>query len=54
MYRIDLKHLLWALDEFVAGRVVNQIHVDPETKRLAVIALERMLANVSPQPVATK
>ncbi len=54
MYRIDLRHLLWALDEFVAGRVVNQIEVDPETKRLAVIALERMLANVSPQPVATQ
>ena len=54
MYRIDPKHLLWSLDELVAGRVVNQIKVDPETKRLAVIALERMLANVSPQPVAAK
>ena len=54
MYRIDLKHLLWVLDELVAGRVVNQIQVDPETKRLAVVALERMLANVSAQPVAIK
>jgi len=54
MYRIDAKHLLWTLDELVAGRVVNQIKVDPETKRLAVIALERMLANVSAQPVAIK
>ena len=52
MYRIDLKHMLWVLDELVAGRVVNQIQVDPETKRLAVVALERMLANVSSQPVA--
>ncbi|MCH7884308.1 MAG: quinolinate synthase NadA [Planctomycetes bacterium] len=52
MYRIDLKHMLWVLDELVAGRVVNQIQVDPETKRLAVVALERMLANVSAQPVA--
>jgi len=54
MYRIDLKHMLWVLDELVAGRVVNQIQVDPETKRLAVVALERMLANVSAQPVAIK
>ncbi len=54
MYRIDLRHLLWALDELVAGRVVNQIKVDPETKRLAVLALQRMLANVAPQPVAIK
>jgi len=54
MYRIDLKHLLWSLDELVAGRVVNPIRVDPETKRLAIFALERMLANVSPQPVAIK
>lgn len=51
MFRIDVKHLLWCLDELVEGRVVNQIKVDPETRRLAVIALERMLANVAPLPV---
>ncbi|MEK6674883.1 MAG: quinolinate synthase NadA [Planctomycetota bacterium] len=54
MYRIDLKHLLWCLDELVAGRIVNQIKVDPETKHLAAIALQRMLENVTPQPVAIK
>ena len=54
MYRIDARHLLWVLDELVAGRVVNQIKVDPETKRLSLIALERMLANVTAQPVAIK
>jgi quinolinate synthase len=54
MYRIDLKHLLWALDELVAGRVVNRIKVDAETKRDALVALERMLANVPSQPVAVK
>ena len=54
MYRIDAKHLLWTLDELVAGRVVNQIKVAPETRRLAVMALEQMLANVAPQPVAIK
>ena len=54
MYRIDLKHLLWTLDELAEGRVVNRIKVDPETRTLAVIALKRMLANVSAQPVAIK
>jgi len=54
MYRIDLRHLLWVVDELVAGRIVNQIKVEPETRRLAGIALERMLANVSAQPVAIK
>jgi quinolinate synthase len=44
MYRIDLKHLLWALDELVEGRVVNRIRVDPETRTLARIALDRMLS----------
>ena len=54
MYRIDLKHLLWSLDEIAAGRVVNRIRVDPETASLARIALKRMLANVSSTPVAIK
>jgi quinolinate synthase len=44
MYRIDLKHLLWVLDNLVEGRVVNQIKVDPETRALARIALDRMLS----------
>ncbi len=54
MYRIDLKHLCWCLDELAAGRIVNQIRVPPETRRWAVVALERMLENVSAQPVSAK
>ncbi len=54
MYRIDLKHLLWVLDELVEGRIVNQIQVDHATKEQARVALERMLANVSAEPVAIK
>lgn len=54
MYRIDLRHLLWCLDELAAGRVVNQITVDPEATQLAIIALNRMLANVTSQPVGIK
>jgi len=44
MNRIDLPHLVWALEELVAGRVVNQITVDPDTAHHARVALERMLA----------
>jgi quinolinate synthase len=44
MNRIDLPHLVWALESLVEGTVVNQIEVDPETERLAKIALDRMLA----------
>ncbi len=44
MNRIDLPHLTWTLESLVAGRVVNQIEVDPETARWARVALDRMLA----------
>lgn len=44
MYRIDLKHLLFALDELAVGRVTNQIRVDAETRTLARLALDRMLS----------
>jgi quinolinate synthase len=44
MNRIDLPHLVWALEELVAGRVPNQITVEPETARHARAALDRMLA----------
>jgi quinolinate synthase len=46
MYRISPRHLAWVLDELAEGRVVNQIKVDPETKTLARIALDRMLSLV--------
>ena len=54
MYRIDMPHLLHALDNLAEDRIVNRIRVDPETARLAIIALDRMLANVSAQPLAIK
>ncbi|MFN2536822.1 MAG: quinolinate synthase NadA, partial [Mycobacteriales bacterium] len=44
MNRIDLPHLVWALEELVAGRVPNQITVEPETARFARTALDQMLA----------
>ena len=43
MNRIDLPHLVWALENLAAGHVVNQITVDPETEHYAKHALQRML-----------
>ena len=43
MNRIDLPHLVWALESLVEGRVVNRIEVDPGTERWAKVALQRML-----------
>jgi len=44
MNRIDLPHLVWALEELVAGRVVNEIRVDAATAHQARSALDQMLA----------
>jgi quinolinate synthase len=43
MYRIDLPHLCWAIENLVDGKIVNQIQVDPETRKYATLALQRML-----------
>jgi quinolinate synthase len=43
MYRIDLAHLCWSLENLAAGRPVNVINVAPETARWSLVALERML-----------
>ncbi len=44
MNRIDLPHLVWALESLVSGKVVNEIKVDSETARYSKMALEQMLA----------
>ena len=49
MNRIDLPHLVWALEALVDGRVVNRIEVDPDTAHWARLALDRMLALPGPQ-----
>jgi len=43
MNRIDLPHLVWALESLADGSVVNTIEVDPQTQAEATIALQRML-----------
>lgn len=44
MYRVHPAYILWTLEHLIAGEVVNQITVDPETAREASVALDRMLA----------
>ena len=44
MNRIDLPHLVWAMESLVNGHLVNQICVDSEIAKFAKVALERMLA----------
>ncbi len=43
MYRIDLAHLCWSLENLAAKAPVNVIRVDEETARWSRVALERML-----------
>ena len=43
MYRIDLAHLCWTLENYAAGSSVNVIRVDDETQKWSLVALERML-----------
>ena len=44
MNRIDLPHLVWAMESLVSGQLVNQIKVETEIAKYAKVALERMLA----------
>jgi quinolinate synthase len=44
MYRIHPAYLAWVLDNLLEGQVVNRIQVEPEVKKWAKVALERMLA----------
>ena len=44
MNRIDLPHLVWVMENLVAGRTLNQISVEEKTAHFARVALERMLA----------
>ena len=44
MNRIDLPHLVWAMESLVNGRLVNQIKVKEDVARYAKVALDQMLA----------
>ena len=44
MFRITPVHLLWALENLGAGKVVNQISVNERTRKFARAALDRMLS----------
>jgi quinolinate synthase len=44
MNRIDLPHLVWAMESVVTGHIVNEIKVDPRVAKYSKLALEQMLA----------
>ncbi|MGI8641986.1 MAG: quinolinate synthase NadA [Pyrinomonadaceae bacterium] len=50
MYRIAPQNLAWALDNLVAGNVVNEIKVEEETKKWALVALDRMISLTEQNP----
>lgn len=43
MNRIDLPHLVWAMENLLEDRVVNRVTVDPKVVEWARVALARML-----------
>jgi quinolinate synthase len=44
MNRIDLPHLVWAMESVLAGHIVNHIKVDERVARFSKLALDQMLA----------
>ena len=46
MNRIDLPHLLWALENIERGEQINVIRVEKQVTEEAVLALNRMLERV--------
>ncbi len=44
MYRIHPAYIAWVLEGLLQGKVTNEIKVDAETRKWALVALERMLA----------
>jgi quinolinate synthase len=51
MFRIDLPHMCWVLENLMEGKVVNQIKVDAKTREWSLVALDRML-KIKPAPVS--
>ena len=44
MNRIDLPHLVWAMESIISGHVVNEIKVDERVAQFSKLALDQMLA----------
>ena len=44
MNRIDLPHLVWAMESILAGHIVNEIKVDDRIAKYSKLALDQMLA----------
>jgi quinolinate synthase len=44
MYRIHPAYVAWVLEGLLDHKVINEVRVDPETRKWSLVALERMLA----------
>ncbi|MFQ5380804.1 MAG: quinolinate synthase NadA [Dehalococcoidia bacterium] len=44
MYRIHPAYLAWTLEGLLRGEVINEVRVDADTRRWALVALNRMLS----------
>ncbi|QDU70811.1 quinolinate synthase NadA [Mucisphaera calidilacus] len=53
MYRIDMPHLLYVLDELAEGRTTNRVAVEPAIKHWSLRALDRMLQITGAPPLKT-
>ena len=54
MFRIDLPHLCWTIENLAEGTVINEIKVDAHTRQWATVALQRMLSiKATGNPVMT-
>lgn len=51
MFRIDMPHLLWTLDNLADGNVVNPIKVPEDVQRWSLVALDRMLQITGAPPL---
>lgn len=43
MFRVDLPHLTWCIENVAAGHPVNEIRVDDKTREFSRLSLQRML-----------
>jgi hypothetical protein len=53
MNRIDLPHLVWALESLVEGRIVNPIRVDPEIAPLGADQSRSTRCSRCPRPLSS-
>lgn len=54
MFRIDPQHLAWTLDNLGRGKIVNRVVVEPELRKSATAAVDRMLELTGQAPAVSE